>query len=53
MFERFTKAARATVERALTVAQDATAGEVRPEHLLAALVGAHAGDRCGLPDGHG
>ena len=38
MFERFTKAARATVERALTVAQEATAGEVRPEHLLAALL---------------
>ena len=38
MFERFTKAARATVERALTIAQDATAGEVRPEHLLAALL---------------
>jgi ATP-dependent Clp protease ATP-binding subunit ClpA len=38
MFERFTKAARATVELALTVAQDATAGEVRPEHLLVGLL---------------
>ena len=38
MFERFTRAARTTVERAVTVAQDATAGEVRPEHLLVALL---------------
>jgi len=38
MFERFTKAARETVEGGVVVARDATAGEVRPEHLLAALL---------------
>jgi ATP-dependent Clp protease ATP-binding subunit ClpA len=38
MFERFTRAARETVEGAVTAAREATAGEVRPEHLLAALL---------------
>jgi ATP-dependent Clp protease ATP-binding subunit ClpA len=38
MFERFTTSARETVEDAVTIARDATAGEVRPEHLLAAML---------------
>jgi len=38
MFERFTKAARETVEDAVTIARGASAGEVRPEHLLAAML---------------
>ena len=38
MFERFTKAARGTVEDAVTIARGASAGEVRPEHLLAAML---------------
>jgi ATP-dependent Clp protease ATP-binding subunit ClpA len=38
MLERFTKRARAVVERAATHATDATADRVRPEHLLAAVL---------------
>jgi len=38
MLERFTKKARETVQGAVQVALDATASEVRPEHLLAALL---------------
>jgi ATP-dependent Clp protease ATP-binding subunit ClpA len=43
MLERFTRKARETVQDAVRVAQNATAGEVRPEHLLAALL---ADDSC-------
>ena len=38
MFERFTKPAREVVGRATTYAAQATASEVRPEHLLQALL---------------
>ena len=38
MLERFTDPARCTVESARVHAVDATAGEVRPEHLLLALL---------------
>jgi ATP-dependent Clp protease ATP-binding subunit ClpA len=38
MLERFTKPARAVVTRATTHATHATASEVRPEHLLQALL---------------
>jgi ATP-dependent Clp protease ATP-binding subunit ClpA len=38
MFERFTKPARRAVEAAVTCAQEATASEVRPEHLLQAIL---------------
>jgi ATP-dependent Clp protease ATP-binding subunit ClpA len=38
MLERFTKRARVVVERAHVEALEATAGEVRPEHLLMALL---------------
>jgi len=38
MLERFTKKARATVQDAVRIAQNSTASEVRPEHLLAALL---------------
>jgi len=38
MFERFTKSARRAVERGVVVAQDAEAAEVRPDHLLTALL---------------
>jgi ATP-dependent Clp protease ATP-binding subunit ClpA len=38
MFERFTKPARRVVEEAVRVAQRQRAAEVRPEHLLAALL---------------
>jgi ATP-dependent Clp protease ATP-binding subunit ClpA len=38
MLERFTAAARSTVESARLRAVDATAGEVRPEHPLLALL---------------
>ena len=38
MLERFTKAARLTVAESVEVATRATAGEVRPEHLLRALI---------------
>jgi ATP-dependent Clp protease ATP-binding subunit ClpA len=38
MLERFTKPARTTVEGATTHAQRATADQVRPEHMLAALL---------------
>jgi len=37
MFERFTNRARDVVSGALTLAQQTTASEVRPEHLLMAL----------------
>lgn len=37
MFERFTKPARTTVQRAVQLAQDARATEVGPEHLLLAM----------------
>ena len=39
MFERFTKRARATVAAAHDIASSAGAREVRPEHLLAAMLG--------------
>lgn len=39
MFEKFTKSARTVVEQATTCAQQATAGETRPEHLFQALLG--------------
>jgi ATP-dependent Clp protease ATP-binding subunit ClpA len=39
MFERFTRAARTAVEGAVGVAQDVGAAEVRPDHLLTALLG--------------
>jgi ATP-dependent Clp protease ATP-binding subunit ClpA len=38
MFERFTKDARRVVADAITVAQDTTASETRPEHLFRALL---------------
>lgn len=38
MFERFTQEARRAVEGAVTTAREATAGEVRPEHLLCAVL---------------
>ena len=38
MFERFTKPARRVVEESVRVAQRQEAAEVRPEHLLAALL---------------
>jgi ATP-dependent Clp protease ATP-binding subunit ClpA len=38
MFEKFTKPARAAVEAAVLHARQATATEVRPEHLLQALL---------------
>ena len=38
MFERFTKEARRAVEGAVIAAREATAGEVRPEHLLRAVL---------------
>ena len=38
MFERFTKPAREVVEESVRVAQRRQAAEVRPEHLLAALL---------------
>ena len=38
MFERFTKPARAVVERATEIAGESRASQVRPEHLFAALV---------------
>ena len=38
MLERFTKAARAVVEDAVVLARQATATEVRPEHLLRAML---------------
>ena len=42
MFERFTREAKATVVRALDVAQRAGAELVEPEHLLIALACGHA-----------
>ena len=38
MFERFTKDARRVVASATTIAQSATASEIRPEHLFRALL---------------
>ncbi len=38
MFERFTGAARQTVERAQQIAIESRASQVRPEHLFAAMV---------------
>ncbi len=38
MFERFTQPARRAVEEATTIARQATASEVRPEHLLRAVL---------------
>jgi ATP-dependent Clp protease ATP-binding subunit ClpA len=38
MFERFTRPARVTVEEAVRIAGEAGAQEVRPEHLLRALL---------------
>lgn len=38
MFERFTKAAREVVKEAKRYAEESSASEVRPEHLLAALL---------------
>lgn len=38
MFERFTAEARRVVEGAVATAREATAGEVRPEHLLRAVL---------------
>jgi ATP-dependent Clp protease ATP-binding subunit ClpA len=38
MFERFTEPARRVVEESVRVAQSQQAAEVRPEHLLAALL---------------
>ncbi len=38
MLERFTKRAREVVERAVQVATEARASQVRPEHLFAALL---------------
>jgi ATP-dependent Clp protease ATP-binding subunit ClpA len=38
MMERFTKRAREMVERAVEIATESRASEVRPEHLLAALL---------------
>jgi len=38
MFERFTKAARTGVEQGVAVAREAGAAEVRPDHVLAALL---------------
>jgi ATP-dependent Clp protease ATP-binding subunit ClpA len=38
MLERFTRKARETVHGAVRIAQNATASEVRPEHVLAALL---------------
>ena len=38
MLERFTRSARLVVEGAVEAARDATASEVRPEHLLVALL---------------
>jgi ATP-dependent Clp protease ATP-binding subunit ClpA len=38
MLERFTREARETVEGAVAAAQDETASEVRPEHLLTSLL---------------
>ena len=38
MFERFTQPAREVVEAAKTYAQESSAAEVRPEHLLRALL---------------
>lgn len=38
MFERFTKAARRAVEQGVTIARDAHATEVRPDHVLSALL---------------
>ncbi len=38
MFERFTKRARAVVEGAVEIAEGAGAADVRPEHLLAAIL---------------
>lgn len=39
MFERFSKDARGVVANATTIAQEATAGDTRPEHLFRALLG--------------
>ncbi len=38
MFERFTKPARNVVRQAMDVATETGASQVRPEHLLVALV---------------
>ena len=38
MFERFTKAARETVERTQQIAVESRASQIRPEHLFAALL---------------
>ncbi len=38
MFETFTRPARVVVEQATALAQEAGAGETRPEHLLGALL---------------
>src|ERR1700759_3463901 len=38
MFERFTEDARRVVAEAVTVAYDATASEIRPEHLFRAIL---------------
>ncbi len=38
MFERFTQRAREMVERSVEIANESRASEVRPEHLLAALL---------------
>jgi ATP-dependent Clp protease ATP-binding subunit ClpA len=38
MFERFTKAARKAVEQGVTVAREAGAAQVRPDHVLSALL---------------
>jgi ATP-dependent Clp protease ATP-binding subunit ClpA len=38
MFERFTKAARTAVEQGVVVAKEAGAAEVRPDHVLSALL---------------
>jgi len=38
MFERFTKAARTAVEQGVAVAKEAGAVEVRPDHVLSALL---------------
>jgi len=53
MLERFTRKAREAVEGAVVAAQEARADEVRPEHLLAALLEDPAGLACRVLDGLG
>ena len=38
MFEKFTRPARESVTRAAVLAREASAGEIRPDHLLAAVL---------------